>query len=155
MYLTFASILQKNSLDFNAFQKAHIAGKLGPEAAAIRKAYETFDTEKKGYIELIEIKSVLSDTAAKTLTELIKQVDKNTDGRVTFATFLNALTADNLKLSANYAQGRLRGFMTLSTRNTHLSAHSIHSVRSSRSMTRSASRLSALQTPGSPINDVI
>jgi hypothetical protein len=74
--------------------------------------------------------------AAKTFTELVKQVDKFTDGRITFPIFLAALTTDNLKLSANYAQGRLRGFMTMSTRSSFTSIHSMRSGRSTVSSTR-------------------
>jgi Ca2+-binding EF-hand superfamily protein len=75
------------------FDAAHSRGQLGPYAVALRKAFQAFDAEKKGFIELIEIKALLSAEAASTVAMLISRVDPDNDGRISFDTFFNAMTS--------------------------------------------------------------
>ena len=69
-------------------------GRLGPDALQIRKAYNAFDVQKRGYLELIEIKAILgSGETAATFSELVELVDPQGSGLVTFETFFDALTS--------------------------------------------------------------
>jgi hypothetical protein len=123
------------------FENAHSKGLLGPQLVAIRTAFGVFDYEHRGFIELLEVKVLLGEDAADTFTELVRHVDRLNDGRITFDVFLSALTSEHLRHMANESQGRLRGFMTLSSRSSQSSSdmqrsssnhsnHSNHSIRS-------------------------
>ena len=102
-------------LSYMEFEGAHARGQLGPDAVAIRTAFDAFDPEKRGFIELIEIKAVLSDEAAQTIGDLVQRVDPHHDGQIAFAVFSAAMTSTNVQEAASECGGRLRGFLTTSS----------------------------------------
>ena len=70
-----------------------MSGALGTDVSSIRRAYDAFDTQQRGFVELADIKAVLGDEAADAIAELVARVHIAGDGRITFDTFLAAMTA--------------------------------------------------------------
>lgn len=62
----------------------------------IKGIYRKYDKNKKGYFDIDDLKRVSrelgEDVENEVLEEMIKSIDKNMDGRVTYEDFVNAMT---------------------------------------------------------------
>ena len=85
-------------LDFNAFlnmcSKNHNQKK--ESKSQIRSIFLKYDRKKRGYFDINDLKRVAQELGEKVddevLEEMIKSVDSDMDGQVTFDDFYNAMT---------------------------------------------------------------
>jgi Ca2+-binding EF-hand superfamily protein len=89
---------QRGTITYEDFEKAHMQGLLGSDAVAIRKAFDAIDTDKDGLIDVDGVRALLGEETAKTFADLFTQSGIASDGKVSFKTFLQAMTSGMLFL---------------------------------------------------------
>ena len=67
-------------------------GQLGSDAVAIRKAFDAIDTDKSGTIDIKELRSLLGDETAETISELINEISGKQEDEISFQLFFTAMT---------------------------------------------------------------
>jgi Ca2+-binding EF-hand superfamily protein len=86
--------VQRGAINFAEFEAAHYRGQLGSDSTAIRRAFDSFDAQHTGVIQLSEVRAVLGDEGAAAVEELVSAVGSyKGDGQISFQTFLEAMTS--------------------------------------------------------------
>ena len=84
----------KTTLDTKNYEKN---GLTEDEVLEIREAFDLFDTDESGEIDVAELKQTLLnlgiDTKNQTLQNMLADIDKNGDANIDFDEFINMMTA--------------------------------------------------------------
>ena len=84
----------KTTFDTKNYEKN---GLTEDEVLEIREAFDLFDTDKSGEIDVAELKQALMnlgiDTKNQTLQNMLADIDKNGDANIDFDEFINMMTA--------------------------------------------------------------
>ena len=84
----------KTTFDTKNYEKN---GLTEDEVLEIREAFDLFDTDKSGEIDVAELKQALLnlgiDTKNQTLQNMLADIDKNGDANIDFDEFINMMTA--------------------------------------------------------------
>ena len=84
----------KTNFDTKNYEKN---GLTEDEVLEIREAFDLFDTDKSGEIDVAELKQALLnlgiDTKNQTLQNMLADIDKNGDANIDFDEFINMMTA--------------------------------------------------------------
>ena len=84
----------KSTFDTKNYEKN---GLTEDEVLEIREAFDLFDTDKSGEIDVAELKQALLnlgiDTKNQTLQNMLADIDKNGDANIDFDEFINMMTA--------------------------------------------------------------
>jgi len=79
------------------FKTMHAIGKLSTSQDDIKKGFDLFDQDGDGFVTHEEIEKICRGLSPETAKQLIADVDKNGDGRVSFAEWIAAMNDMNKK----------------------------------------------------------
>eukprot|EP00930_Biecheleria_cincta_P090288 TRINITY_DN79639_c0_g1_i1.p1 TRINITY_DN79639_c0_g1~~TRINITY_DN79639_c0_g1_i1.p1 ORF type:complete len:245 (-),score=57.16 TRINITY_DN79639_c0_g1_i1:87-761(-) len=87
--------LQLEQIDYSDFLAAMLTSRISAHESTIRNAFRRFDRDSNGVITSSELRAVLGRShKSHELDELVRSMDSNNDGHISFEEFMAYLSAD-------------------------------------------------------------
>jgi calcium-dependent protein kinase len=87
-----------DEIQYSEFLAAMVSSRLDLHDDLVRAAFKRFDTDNSGYISEENLKGILGHSATEEdLDEMMKEVDANHDGKISYEEFINYVRGGNAK----------------------------------------------------------
>lgn len=105
-FLKEVDVDNNGKIDVKEFQAAHMRGQLSVDADSIRKAFDAIDQDKDGFLDSKEIAKIMETSGAnvgQVVRDIMCEVDKNGDGRISFEEFMQAMKSEKFSAKSSAA----------------------------------------------------